>query len=254
MHLWHWNLRIIRKHWKGKWRTRTEREDAEAPGWSHGWALPRTGVSHPSFFPFGIWIWTPILAHAKPLNYSIPLLFVRVWRHGWKVVTPSNRPPWVPVLGSCPRLGHHACLPAPAIGIQNGEGRRWVASAQGFWEILGSSMNCHSVQHTVQGEASIALGPRAHPDWEQRHAYSFLRVQGNVSTYMGNHGISFIEFLHVSFTVLKTTSQNELLTQHYEKKELKPECYCFELLYHLYNLRTNNSPMFLMKLWALKII
>lgn len=70
-----------------------------------------------------------------------------------------------------------------------------------------------------------------------------------VSTYMGNHRISFTEFLHVSFTVLKSTSQNELLTQDYEKKKkLKPECYCFELLYHLYNPRTNNSPMFLMKL------
>lgn len=59
--------------------------------------------------------------------------------------------------------------------------------------------------------------------------------------------ISFTEVLHVSFTVLKTTSQNELLIQDYEKEKLKPECY-FELLFHLYNPRTNNSPMFLMKL------
>lgn len=28
------------------------------------------------------------------------------------------------------------------------------------------------------GRGKFALGPRAYPDWEQRHAYSLLRVQG----------------------------------------------------------------------------
>lgn len=72
------------------------------------------------------------------------------------------------------------------------------------------------------GQASIALDPRAYPDWQHRLGCSVLRAQGQYSTHRGIMELALLRFCHVSFTVLETTSQNELLIQDYEKEKPKP--------------------------------
>lgn len=93
---------------------------------------------------------------------------------------PCYQPPWVPVLGSCPGLGHHTCLPASVRGIHNGEGRGWEASALGFWEILSQAWMAtrDPAQYCLEPSCRSRLGAETCLQFSQDPRWTRLHTRG----------------------------------------------------------------------------